>query len=788
MVVAFVPNSRKIVICGFEGPVLWDVETRQVIQRFRPQSGHIRCLAVSSDGRRVLTGSGGEMQKGPNSEPYDCTLRLWDADSGNEIRRFEGHTGPIDRVAFSPDGNLVISGSRSIQTRPGIVTPTDNSIRIWDLATGDELYRLQGHTSAVKGVAMTPDGRQMISCSLDDSACVWTLPSQSQEKETVVVKRPVTEKADVPSEARLKAAEKLIKDLFREEYAKRVLTDRLALADKLIEKAGQSPDDLALQYVLLREARDLALKAEDLVVALTAAELMAQAFAVDGLALKTAVLKSSPSGTSNPNSARMMVSRYLALVEEAADHDNFETAQKLISQAEQIARRADIAPLKAQVEERQKALADQQREYEKSQDAAKLLQNKPNDSRANLALGKYLCLLKRNWDKGLPLLKKSEDPKWSALADKELANPSEAAAQVELAGRWWDLARTESGNAKLLLQRRAYYWYQEAVALLKGAAQSRAERRIEELVQLPGFVPVESGRLILTFKGHDDRVTSVALSRNGKRALTGSADGSVRLWDTTTGQEIRRFFGALAEVRTVALSPDGRIAIAGGSIGVVMAWDTESGRSLRQHQAQSPAGCVQFSSDGRVLVYGGANAELFQWQAEGNLNTLPGGTAGIVPGVIHHVSPSADGRLVLFVGEDGLPKLWSFEKRSMLELPWSSESPVTCLALSPDGNRYATADAERNLRVWNLSTGRQLASFRGHPRGITGVAFSPDGQHIISASEDRTIRCWDLQNNREITWWMGHYGAITSLAVSGNGRYVLSGSTDKTARLWSLSP
>ena len=91
----------------------------------------------------------------------DQSVRVWDAKTGDQLRELQGHTGFVTSVAFSPDGNQIVSGSR------------DQSVRVWDAKTGDQLRELQGHTGLVASVAFSPDGNQIVSGSLDRSVRVW---------------------------------------------------------------------------------------------------------------------------------------------------------------------------------------------------------------------------------------------------------------------------------------------------------------------------------------------------------------------------------------------------------------------------------------------------------------------------------------------------------------------------------------------------------------------------------------------------------------------------------------
>ncbi len=137
---------------GYSSGVLarhWDVSF--VVRRFTEHDSGVTSVAVTPDGKYVVSGSG------------DKTLRLWELATGQEVRRFTGHEGSVTSVAVTPDGKYVVSGS------------DDKTVRLWELATGKEGGRFTGHDDSVWSLAVTPDGQYVVSGSGDKTVRVWDL-------------------------------------------------------------------------------------------------------------------------------------------------------------------------------------------------------------------------------------------------------------------------------------------------------------------------------------------------------------------------------------------------------------------------------------------------------------------------------------------------------------------------------------------------------------------------------------------------------------------------------------
>ncbi|MFZ4589352.1 MAG: protein kinase domain-containing protein [Ignavibacteria bacterium] len=192
---SFSPNGKNVVSGSHDNTIrIWEAETGKETIRFKIQNGSITCVNYSPDSKYVLFGI--EISYSDRDEEYtylldtatvkiskciegtsfifsnDCkyilgckctTIELRDSYSLNLIRQFKGHTSFINSISFSPDGKFILSGS------------TDNTIRIWDLNTGQEIYKIEDHCSPINQVLFSCDGRYVLSNNSDNTFCIYEL-------------------------------------------------------------------------------------------------------------------------------------------------------------------------------------------------------------------------------------------------------------------------------------------------------------------------------------------------------------------------------------------------------------------------------------------------------------------------------------------------------------------------------------------------------------------------------------------------------------------------------------
>jgi murein L,D-transpeptidase YafK/tricorn protease-like protein len=283
------------------------------------------------------------------------------------------------------------------------------------------------------------------------------------------------------------------------------------------------------------------------------------------------------------------------------------------------------------------------------------------------------------------------------------------------------------------------------------------------------------------FLGYSKAVNAVALSADGRQAVSGGQDNLLRLWDIATGLLLRTFDAQTNSINAVAFSPDGRQVLTGSDDKLLRLWDVATGENTKTmdgHTGEILA--VAFAPAGQFVLSGGRDKTVRLWDAETSqlLKTFEGHTDEVLS-----VAVSSDGRFALSGSKDKTVKLWDVETGQLRKNFEGHADEVTAAALSADGKQAISGSKDRTLKLWDVETGQLLKTFEGHSAGVLSVAFSSSGK-ALSGSQDRTLRLWDLASGALIKTFEGHADSVTSAAVSSDGRRVLTGSKDKTLRVW----
>ncbi len=302
----------------------------------------------------------------------------------------------------------------------------------------------------------------------------------------------------------------------------------------------------------------------------------------------------------------------------------------------------------------------------------------------------------------------------------------------------------------------------------------------------PPSITWENAQLERTITGHSNLIFCVAISPDGKTLASGSKDKTIKIWNLSTGKELRTLGDWFSEhsdgIYSVAISPDGKTLASGSVHSTIKLWNLSTGQEIRTLKGHlSPVNSVAFSPDGLTLASGSYDKTIKLWNLSTGqeIRTFTGHS-----GAVFSVAISPDGQTLASGSFDSTIKLWNLSTGQEIRTFKGHLSPVNSVAFSPDGLTLASGSYDKTIKLWNLSTGQEIRTFTGHSGAVFSVAISPDGQTLASGSFDSTIKLWNLSAWREIRTLTGHLGAVRSVAFSPDGKTLVSGSDDKTIKIW----
>jgi WD40 repeat protein/tRNA A-37 threonylcarbamoyl transferase component Bud32 len=281
---------------------------------------------------------------------------------------------------------------------------------------------------------------------------------------------------------------------------------------------------------------------------------------------------------------------------------------------------------------------------------------------------------------------------------------------------------------------------------------------------------------------HNDAVTTVAFAPDGRTFVTGTIGGAIQFWDALTATRLGEPVRHDGNAWSMMFGPGAKILATAG-MGQVQLWDVATRRPLGKPFHHPSAACVDISADGRLAVSGGLDGTAQLWEmATGNpLGTRlrPDSTNWVAA-----VAFSPDGSAFATAGTGVMVHLWDTATRQPLGGPLQVGTPMRTLAFSQDGKQLVTGDMDGVVRAWDLATREATGWSVTNDRSVRKVLFTPDGKVLMTTGDGRTARFWDWATGTRIGPPLRHAGQVRSAAISPDGHVLLTGGYDRAAHLW----
>jgi WD40 repeat protein len=547
----------------------------------------------------------------------DNTIKLWNIATGKEISTLYGHQKPVDSVSFSPNGKTLASGS------------ADTTIKLWNLETGKEIHTLHGHQSSVLSVSFSPDGKILASGSFDDTIKLWNLETGEEIHTLHEHKNPVYSVSFSPDGKTLASgsADTTIK-LWNLETGKEIRS--LKGHKNNVKSVSFSPD-----------GKILATGSDDTTIKLWNLETGKEIRSLKGHKNNVKSVSFNPNGKtlatgSGDNTIKLW---------------NLETGEEIRSL---------------------KGHRDHISSVSFSPDGKTLATGSDDNTIKlwNLEMGN--TLQGHKWH--VNSVSFSPDGKTLASGGDDI--------------KLWKVA---TGKEVQTL-----YGHQNSVYSVSFSPDSKilATSSWDTTIKLWN---VDTGKEIRTLHGHQGYVNSVSFSPNGQILATGGDDTTTKLWNVNTGQEIHTLKGHQNRISNINFSPDGKTLASGSWDKTIKLWNLNTGKEIHTFYGhQDSVLSVSFSPDGKTLASGGDDIKLWNLATGKEIRTLKGQKV-----FVHSVIFSPDGK-TLANGGDSIIKLWDLDTGKKIRTLQRHQDSVLNVSFSPDGKTLASGSADKTIELWNL--------------------------------------------------------------------------------------
>ncbi len=565
--------------------------------------GIVTCVALSADGRRILSGS------------RDKTLRLWEPQSGKCLKVLKGHTSYVTSVSLCLQNHMAISGS------------WDKSLRIWNLETGDCVMTLTGHTGGVNSVAFSPDGRIAASASGDKTVRIWDLKSG---------------------------------------HCTRLLEGHVGVVNSVSISANGR--------LAISASWDKTLRIWDITT---------------GVCLKVI-----PSNQGNITSVIV----------------NADGLRAISSGSDETICVWDITA------------GDCIKTFKAH---TKRIQTSPIDS---------LCL--------------STDASYIFSVNRDNIL------------RIWNLHDID------------FFKSWESDSGFRTSISLSSDCRLAVFGCWDSSIQIwnlETGESTKSRDACPSDIQSIRLSDDGRCAYSWHFDKTISVWSLNPARNVKILKGIRDRVNSFAISADSRVGISASAGGVLCIWDLESGLCSKKihYQTDIPTFSFSLSNNGHRFVWGRWCDKLavFDLISGNSLKILEGHTD-----VVHSFVLTSNDRLAISASWDKTIRIWDLDSGACINILSGHTDQVYSVALSPDERYVVSGGQDTSIRVWDLASGLCVKVLCGHTSGITLIKLSSDGRRIISKSRDRTLRLWDMQSGDCLNIYEGKLGQGDLCALSADNR------------------